>query len=248
MTQTLPNICEGLFNAYLRLGTTSREARVIQSTGYTACVANNGHSLNNFALNFQLNPKAVDNLVSMGSEYPGFNLIVTPMDKPDSVDRMLERAGFKHSSVLNLMVASPNEVHPVQTVEIVKAVALEDKELAADIMLDAFFLEYPDEYKEPIRASVLYAKETQVVFARWNNKIVGTALLSPFAETCGIFNFCIPREYRDKGFGGEFLKELTNYIRDLGTLPYLHCSQGLQGWYAARGFTSVGLMKIRSLA
>lgn len=230
---------ENMAGTYFTLGAATPSSRVWQDEGFKACLGEAPHPICNFAMNLDLTPWVARHLADIAERHPNFSVYLTPCDKPDHGNEILERAGFSsHFSLLQMIHTGEAPKSP--EFEPVEAIGNAARVETADFMVGQFFSGQSGTFKRLISQATSSSPDLTLYSLFDRDRRIAAIMTYRAAGTLGIYNLCVEGSRRNRGIGSALVRFALEKAYRLGDRAILQCESRLVPWYRSLGFERAG--------
>ena len=192
-----------------------------------------------FAAGFRgLDPDAAAGLAGVAKAVGGLWAFVMPGDEPPHAEVALREAGFQwRHRLANLYGVGPGQFSE----EFVVADDTPTKLAVGRFMAEQFF----DDTAGIGQDMLARATAESGLGIYWSSNSIGiqaAMLLSESNGAVGLYNLCVHRRLRFRGFGRQVLHHAMAVARSQGKPLVLQCKESLVPWYVKSGFIQSGEM------
>lgn len=257
-----PGLSEALENleaTYRAVGLQGQGAWEESFEGGFACLSPLPHAVSNYAILRQCSADRAKALADWARKRTAFNAYLAPGTDQAEIQNRLQRAGFKETGRLSILVAGPRQTPPAgpsgQTPlfvvtepredAIVEARSFDHRLAIGRFMAGQFFGRQTSALRESIAIST--ARASTRLFALGGGKLKGAAMAMRSGNVLGIYNLCVDAFYRERGYGSDLLAQLVLAAANERITPVLQCEPSLEPWYAKRDFAPQGTILVMGL-
>ncbi len=230
-------------SAYLALAKHAPGFRILETGAYTMVTSEFQHPIGNFVVSLNLDDSAIIELAAIAKRNAPLRIHQFPDDKPlDLSYRLADRGIVEHYSLL--MMVQP---HPwVSDGPELHRATREQTSMVMQFVFENFFWMTPPAMRSTLRFVLesMAKTEGEHYFIQQDDEIVAAASLLETGSIGGIYNVCVHQRHRGRGIG----RGLVSSIADIASLkrlkPALQAEPGLEGFYSALGFDTVGRIRV----
>lgn len=237
---TTTSLCEAakanMVSTYLSIAAASPGAELYRSTAWVGCRSSFSHSIANFAI--ILDPAKEHRMAAQNFLFGRPTACVYGVRDDASAD------GPRGGRCLKLMASKA--VLSNSIVEMVQAISDVERSAVADFMVAQFFGANGGRLSEILAASSSTG-EAPIYWLAAARRRIGALMLNADAGVLGVYNFCIDRRSRGKGFGSQTLAAISSIASRAGLDLTLQCSPDLVPFYSKHNYEIVGHVDIWSL-
>lgn len=230
-----------LARTYLALGRSSNGSSLLDEAGFGGCVGPIPHPVCNFAVRLDLGPSDAERLASIARSRPQFNVYACPTDRPSDLGEQLVGLGFRHAYRLRQMLA-PRNGGPAEATP-VRMLSAEDRDAAAGFMMREFFGRSDGPSRDAVRQATAAAEELELHRFDEAGETVAAAMLSRSEGMVGLYNLCVRKDRRGRGWGREVVRWVRASAEDAEWIT-LQCDSSLESWYTGLGFRTIGSVEV----
>ncbi|MCB8933636.1 MAG: GNAT family N-acetyltransferase [Chthonomonadaceae bacterium] len=230
-----------LATTYLALGKSSEGSTVFEESGFGGCLGPTPHPVCNFAVGLNLGPSDPARLAEIASARPQFNIYACPTDRPPDLGAQLEREGFRNAYRLRQMIARGGSAASGIVPSEVRSPSGRDE--TAGFMMREFFGRSDGPSRDAVRRATAAAEELELHCFDEAGETVAAAMLSRSEGMVGLYNLCVRRDRRGRGWGGAVVQWALSTASEKEWVT-LQCDGVLESWYAKLGFRSIGSVEV----
>lgn len=227
-----------LVETYAAIAATMPQVRIERTDSFIIARAPFAHPLCNFGV--ILGPEGIGGVLHAASGKPHFNLYTFEsqgqMSMPDYVPMLALRIMTAPASEPSFTNVKPAET-PGERMQL------------ARFMADQFFSGHRSDTRERIAESTARAEGVSIYgfhaeSGPARDDLVGAAMLTHHTSMAGLFNVCVEKSLRGRGWGSAIVRHMLNEAAIRGVATTLQCDLSLEVWYERLGFHAVDTVTV----
>lgn len=233
-----------MVEVYAGIGSQVPLAESRQVDGDFSCRSSIGFPIGNFSILNGLEPDSLGRAVDFAR--PGATTYIYSFAGQEVAadDRLAQTFGLQHSGHLaTLAHPCAEEVCPTNDVVRLVPVRDPDRRSAATLIAEEFFPRYDSKG----RALIVDATARSPIELLWilaDLEEVGAMMVHETEACFGIYNFCIRRDFRGRGFGSNAVRIVCREARSNRKFACLQCDSSLEDWYFSLDFVVVDEVEV----
>lgn len=228
----------------MAIGKAGPNAESIESDVWAGCRSVHRHPTSNFAILSSRESSAVEDIRTFCEGHKGFLVYTLSEPGSDSPEALLRKHGFGPLMSLEVFVGrSLGDAALVRWEEAhLKASRLE----TSHFMVEQFFFAQSQAVRDML-AMATAASGLTIQKAFVEEREVGAALCPRTTGMLGLYNLCVPRSLRRKGYGALMVRSLLSIAGEENRDLVLQCDRRLVPWYEGLGLKWAGTVDVYCL-
>lgn len=228
----------------MAIGRAGPGAESAEFDSWAGCRSAHRHPTSNFAILSSKESEAIVNVREFCDGHKGFLVYTLSEPGEDPPESLLKRSGFGPLMSLQVFIGrSTGDIGLVRWEEaVLKAARLE----TSHFMVEQFFFAQSQVVRDML-AMATSASGLAMQRAFVGDLEVGAALCPQTTGMLGLYNLCVPRNLRRKGYGALMVRSLLSIAGEENRDLVLQCDRRLVPWYEGLGLKWAGTVDVYCL-